>query len=42
MFTVAPKAASTGTQITNKATIVFDVNPPMDTPVWLNTIDDPT
>jgi uncharacterized repeat protein (TIGR02543 family) len=38
-FTVVPKPASTGAQITNKATIVFDVNPPMDTPVWLNTID---
>ncbi|MGI8743750.1 MAG: hypothetical protein ACR2NN_14470 [Bryobacteraceae bacterium] len=35
-----PKSAPTGTQITtNKATIVFDVNPPIDTPVWLNTID---
>jgi hypothetical protein len=38
-FSVIPKAASTGTQITNKATVIFDINPPMDTPVWLNTID---
>jgi hypothetical protein len=38
-FSVVPKAASTGTQITNKATVVFDVNPPIDTPVWANTLD---
>ena len=38
-FTVIPKTLSTGAQITNKATIVFDVNQPIDTPVWLNTID---
>jgi Beta-propeller repeat len=38
-FSVVPKTAATGTQITNKATIVFDVNPPIDTPVWLNTLD---
>jgi Tol biopolymer transport system component len=30
---------ATGTQITNKATIVFDQNDPMDTPVWVNTVD---
>ena len=29
-----------GTQITNKARVVFDTNAPIDTPVWLNTIDD--
>jgi hypothetical protein len=37
-FNVASKAP-TGAPITNKATIVFDLNPPLDTPVWLNTID---
>ncbi len=29
-----------GTQVTNQASIVFDVNPPMNTSVVLNTIDD--
>jgi hypothetical protein len=39
-FSVAPKAGTaTNTQLTNKATIVFDANAPMDTPVWSNTID---
>ena len=38
-FSVTPKAAATGTQITNQATVVFDVNPPINTPTWLNTID---
>ncbi|HYW47675.1 MAG TPA: M12 family metallopeptidase [Bryobacteraceae bacterium] len=38
-FSVTPKAAATGTQITNQATVVFDVNPSINTPVWLNTID---
>ena len=38
-FNIAPKNPTTGTQITNKATIIFDVNAPIDTPVWLNTID---
>jgi len=39
-FTVMPKnGLSTGTPIRNKATIVFDVNPPLDTPEWFNTID---
>lgn len=39
-FSVQPKATlSTGTTITNKATIVFDTNPPLDTPLWLNTLD---
>lgn len=36
-FSVGPRAASS--QVSNKATIVFDLNPPIDTPVWLNTID---
>src|SRR6185369_2519510 len=39
-FTVLPKAnLTTGTQIANHASIVFDVNAPLDTPEWLNTID---
>ena len=38
-FNVMPKTAATGTQITNKATIVFDTNAPIDTPVWSNTLD---
>jgi hypothetical protein len=37
-FSVSPKAP-TGIPINNKATIVFDENPPLDTPVWVNTID---
>jgi len=40
LFTVGPKPGSaTGTQLTNKARIVFDANAPIDTPQWLNTID---
>jgi hypothetical protein len=40
LFTVATKSGiATGTQITNKARVVFDVNSPIDTPQWLNTID---
>jgi hypothetical protein len=40
-FTVRPKPGlATGTEIRNRATIVFDVNPGIDTPEWLNTIDD--
>jgi hypothetical protein len=38
-YTVVPKASPTGTQITNKATVVFDLNPPLDTPVWANSLD---
>ena len=39
-FTVKPRAGlATGTQIRNKARIVFDVNAPIDTPEWLNTVD---
>ena len=30
---------ATGTVIQNKATIVFDLNAPIDTPTWSNTID---
>ncbi len=40
VFTVQPKPGlPTGTEIRNRATIVFDVNPPIDTPEWRNTID---
>ncbi len=39
-FTVkAKQGLPTGTQIRNKARIVFDTNAPIDTPEWLNTID---
>lgn len=39
-LTVMPKAGlATGKQIQNKASIVFDANAPIDTPVWLNTLD---
>ena len=41
LFTVMPKKGlDTGTEIRNKASIVFDANAPIDTPEWLNTIDD--
>lgn len=40
LFTVMPKKdLATGTTIRNKARIVFDVNEPIDTPEWFNTID---
>lgn len=40
-FTVRAKSGLTaGTQIRNRARIVFDDNAPIDTPEWLNTIDD--
>jgi len=40
VFTVMPKAGlSTGTLITNQAQIVFEVNAPINTPSWANTID---
>ncbi|MBI3799873.1 MAG: hypothetical protein HY268_23230 [Deltaproteobacteria bacterium] len=40
LFTVMPKKdLPTGTEIRNSASIVFDVNPPIDTPEWLNTLD---
>jgi hypothetical protein len=39
-FSVLPrKHLATNTQIRNQATIVFDVNAPMSTPTWSNTID---
>lgn len=40
VFFVKPKPElATGTQITNQAQIVFDVNSAINTPEWLNTID---
>ena len=40
VFTVAPKAGlATGTEIRNRARIVFDANDPIDTGEWLNTLD---
>jgi hypothetical protein len=40
LFTVSPKPGlATGAEIRNQARIVFDVNAPIDTPEWLNTID---
>jgi parallel beta-helix repeat protein len=39
-FTIAPKPdLPSGTQIRNKATVVFDFNAPISTPEFLNTID---
>jgi HYR domain len=40
LFSVKPKAGfPTGTQISDQATVKFDVNPSIDTSVWTNTID---
>ena len=40
LFTISPKQSlQTNAEIRNSARIVFDVNAPIDTPVWLNTID---
>ena len=40
IFTVMPKKGlRTGTEIRNQASIIFDVNPAIKTPEWLNTID---
>lgn len=40
VFEVMPLAGlTTGTQITNTASIVFDANAAISTPTWLNTID---
>ena len=40
VFTVKPKPdIATGTEIRNRARIVFDANSPIDTPQWVNTID---
>ena len=40
VYTVRPlPTIQTGTVVRNKATIVFDLNDPIDTPEWFNTID---
>ncbi len=40
IFSVMPKSGlTTGTQISNMATVVFDANAPINTPTWTNTID---
>jgi hypothetical protein len=40
LFTVAPKLElGTGTELRNQASIVFDLNAPILTPEWVNTID---
>jgi hypothetical protein len=42
-FAVTPKPElPTGTEVINQATIVFDVNPPISTEPWLNTLDKST
>jgi hypothetical protein len=39
-FTIRPKAGlASGAEIRNHATVIFDDNPSIDTPEWLNTID---
>ena len=39
-YTINPKSdLPTGTEIRNTARIIFDTNEPIDTPEWLNTID---
>ena len=39
-FNVLPKhGLVTGTQISNQAAITFDNNAPLNTPVWMNTVD---
>lgn len=41
LYTVSPKKnLPSGTEIRNRASIVFDTNDPIDTPEWLNTIDE--
>jgi len=40
LFTVMPTPNQrTGTALANDAVIVFDANPPISTPVWINTVD---
>ena len=40
IFSVAPKSDdTTGTVINNMATVVFDANAPINTPLWTNTLD---
>jgi CSLREA domain-containing protein len=38
-YTVMPKTLATGTQINNTATVTFDVNAPLNTNTYLNTLD---
>lgn len=39
-FTVLPQSTvRTGTAVSNTAAVIFDANPPINTPTWLNTID---
>ena len=39
-YSIAPKAGLTsGTEVRNRASIVFDINPPLLTNTWINTID---
>lgn len=39
-FTVRPnQGLATSTQIQNQATVVFDTNAPINTPIWTNTLD---
>jgi hypothetical protein len=39
-FAIKPtQALATGTQISDQAAVVFDVNAPISTPAWINTID---
>ena len=38
-YSVAPRTLDSGAVITNKASIVFDSNPAIETPTWSNTID---
>jgi len=43
LFTVMPKTGlPTNTQIRNRASIVFDANPPIPTPEWVNAVDNST
>lgn len=40
LFTIRPRGdLATGTELTNRASIVFDTNAPIVTPSWLNTLD---
>lgn len=40
LFNVMPKSGqATGTKITNNAIVIFDSNPPINTPTWSNTLD---
>jgi len=40
LYTAMPKEnLPTGTEIRNRAVIVFDTNPPIETPEWVNTLD---